>query len=140
MTIISEPLQDPAGRPETEPLVFHIETIRQNASGTGTVSIKRVDVTPVGGILTTPNLDPGPAQVQWRGQRYSIMIPDSVSPVRLWPLLDAAMPQPPSTAAGFVRNGGGVTRIQALTQAEYDDLDNPDPATLFIITDSQATI
>lgn len=47
-----------AGRPETEPLVFYIETVRQNVSGTGTVSVKRVDVTPVGGVLTTPNLDP----------------------------------------------------------------------------------
>ncbi|KDQ02279.1 hypothetical protein EN35_14490 [Rhodococcus qingshengii] len=139
MTIISEPLQDPAGRPETEPLVFYIETVRQNVSGTGTVSVKRVDVTPVGGVLTTPNLDPGPAQVQWRGQRYPIVIPHSVSSVRLWPLLDAGMPHPPSTAAGFVRNGGGVTRIQALTQIEYENLDSPDPATLFIITDSQVT-
>lgn len=139
MTVISEPLTDPAGRPETEPLAFYIETIRQNVAGTGTVSVQRVDVTPVGGVLTTPNLDPGPAQVQWRGQRFSIVIPDSASPVRLWPLLDAAMPQPPASTTGFVRNGGGVTRIQALTQAEYDALDSPDPATLFIITDSQVT-
>lgn len=119
--------------------MFYIETVRQNVSGTGTVSVKRVDVTPVGGVLTTPNLDPGPAQVQWRGQRYPIVIPHSVSSVRLWPLLDAGMPHPPSTAAGFVRNGGGVTRIQALTQIEYENLDSPDPATLFIITDSQVT-
>lgn len=35
MTVISEPLTDPAGRPETEPLAFFVERIRQNASGSG---------------------------------------------------------------------------------------------------------
>ncbi len=135
MTIISEPLQDPAGRPETEPLAFYIETIRQNVSGTGTVSVKRVDVTPVAGVLTTPNLDPGPAEVQWRGSRYKITIPNSPAPVRLWPLIDAGMAPPGINAPGFVRNAGGAARIEVMTLAEYAAIAPGDPETVYITLD-----
>lgn len=95
MTVISEPLTDPAGRPETEPLAFFVERIRQNASGSGIVSVQRVDVTPVNGILTTPNLDPGPMEVQWRGNRYKFELPNSESSVKLWPLIEFSVPSTP---------------------------------------------
>lgn len=95
MTVISEPLTDPAGRPETEPLAFFVERIRQNASGSGIVSVQRVDVTPVNGILTTPNLDPGPMEVQWRGNRYKFELPNSENSVKLWPLIEFSVPSTP---------------------------------------------
>ncbi|MDV8006732.1 hypothetical protein [Rhodococcus sp. IEGM 1318] len=95
MTVISEPLTDPAGRPETEPLAFFVERIRQNASGSGIVSVQRVDVTPVNGILTTPNLDPGPMEVQWRGNRYKFELPNSENSVELWPLIEFSVPSTP---------------------------------------------
>ncbi|MFM9261473.1 hypothetical protein ACKAMS_22810 [Rhodococcus sp. 5A-K4] len=132
MTVIMEPLTDPAGRPETDPLTFYIETIRQNASGTATVSVKRVDVTPVDGVLTTPDLDPGPTQVQWRGVRYKIDIPDSDTSVRLWPLIDAGWPTPSPGAPGFVRNAGGIDRMEPVELADYSGHPKV-PASLYLL-------
>ncbi|WP_209447625.1 hypothetical protein [Rhodococcus qingshengii] len=131
MTVVSEPLQDASGNPETQPLTFFVEQIRESSSGTSTVSIKRIDAPVIAGVLTV-NLDPGPVRVEWRGKSYSIEVPVSATPVRLWPLIDAGMPAPGLGEPGFVRNAGGIARIARTTTAEYLAMPTPDPETLFI--------
>lgn len=86
----------------------------------------------VNGVLTSPNLVPGPAVVQVGNETYDIEIPDSSTPVQLWPLIDAGMP-PPVNVPGFVRNAGGIARIARATRDEYAALTNPDPETLYIV-------
>lgn len=86
----------------------------------------------VNGVLTSPNLVPGPAVVQVGNETYDIEIPDSAAPVQLWPLIDAGMP-PPVNVPGFVRNAGGIARITRVTRDEYAALTNPDPETLYIV-------
>lgn len=136
MTVISEPIEDIAGAGFGQPITFVVPMIRQSADGTSTVVEVRHSYTPVAGVLTTGDLDPGPAVVRIRHATYNIVIPASATPVRLWPLIDAGMPTPPPTAEGFVRNGGGIARAVALTQIEYDAIPTPDPETFYVIVDS----
>lgn len=137
MTVISDRVEDVGGvGDDVAAVVFFTEVLRDNTGGDAIVTTRRHDVHPVGGEFTSPDLDPGPAVVQVGVKRYDIIIPVSSSAVRLWPLIDAGMPTPPSVADGFVRNGGGVTRIEAVTQAVYNSLTTPDPATFYLITDS----
>lgn len=135
MTVITEPIADIAGLGERQKVTIWTGALRENDSGTGTVTTRKHEITPVNGVLTTPNLDPGPARVRLGGvmDPIDITIPDSASPIRLWPLIDAAIGAPPPAATGFVKDGGNVARIQALTQAQYSALTTPDPATLYII-------
>lgn len=135
MTVVSETLTDAAGNPETKPLTFFIEQIRESASGTSTISVKRVDAPVVGGVLTV-NLDPGPARVEWRGKTYAIIVPVSATPVRLWPLIDAGLPAPGLGEPGFVRNAGGIARVQRTTIANYAAIPSKDPETLYITFES----
>lgn len=132
MTTITESLRDIGGVNERDAVTFYIDTIRQNADGTGTVTTTAHRVAPINGTVTTEDLDPGPARVRIGLITYPIVIPDSVTPVRLWPLLDASVPPPPITNL-FVRNGGGVSRVQALTAAAYAALPTPDPETIYFV-------
>lgn len=132
MTTISESLRDIGGVNETDPVVFYVDTIRENASGTGTTTTHTHTVRPINGVVTTEDLDPGPARVRIGLVTYPIVIPDSVTTVRLWPLIDASVP-PPAITNLFVRNGGGVARQVALTAAEYAAIPTPDPETVYFV-------
>ncbi|MFC9436919.1 hypothetical protein [Nocardia sp. NPDC057030] len=132
MTTIAETLRNIAGVDETEPLTFFIDELRENADGTGTVTTRVHQVWPVDGRVVTEDLDPGPARVRIGLVTYPIVIPDSQSAVRLWPLLDASIPPPPQTNQ-FVRNGGGIARAQRITASAYAALVTPDPQTLYFV-------
>lgn len=134
MTIISEPIADIAGAAETDPIVFFTRVLRQNEAGTGTVTTDRHHYVPDGGVLMTGDLDPGPAQVRIGTTTYPIEIPDSATPIRLWPLIDATITPSPSNASGYVKDAGHVARIQSISQADYAALATYDPDTLYVIT------
>ena len=137
MTVISEPIQNIAGLGERQKVRFTVPVVRESVDNNALVTTRVHEVAPVNGVLTTPDLDPGPAKVWIGADEYDITVPDSSTPVRLWPLIDAGMPTPPEDAPGFVRDGGNVARIKAMTQAQYNAMATPDPATLYIITDSE---
>ena len=106
--------------------------------GTGVATTRRVRCTAVSGVLTTPDLLPGPCLLTIQGDpiEYRIVIPDSSESVLLWPLIEAATPPNPSEwATGHVADGGGVTRIQAVALTAYPGMQK-DPATLYAIFDS----
>lgn len=135
MTVIQEPIEDIAGASYDSAIRFRVPVLRESSDGTSTVVTERHWFMPVDGVLTTDDLDPGPAKVQIGSMTYDIIIPVSSTPVRLWPLIDAGMPQPAPSTPGFVKDGGGVTRVQAVNQATYESMVH-DPATLYIIKDS----
>ncbi|MFD7045152.1 hypothetical protein [Rhodococcus jostii] len=134
MTVISEPITTLAGVSDRTPVTFYVHTLRPTFAGVGIITPTRVQVLPEGGVLTTPDLDPGPATVSWGTKSYEITIPDEDDPVALWPLIDAGMPVP-SNEAGFVRNVGGIARIARITESAYAALTTPDPETLYITFD-----
>ena len=130
MTVISDVVENVAGTPDERVIVFSIKRVRQNVDGNAIVTSERAQFVPVDGVFTTTDLDPGPADVKIHSQTYPIVIPDSDTPVRLWPLIDAGLPAP-APSAGFVRNGGGVARIEWVTEAQYAALVK-DPETTYI--------
>ncbi|MFD7045373.1 hypothetical protein [Rhodococcus jostii] len=131
MTVISEPITTLAGVGDRTPVTFYVQALRPTFAGVGIITPTRVQVLPEGGVLTTPDLDPGPATVSWGTSTYRITIPDEPDPVALWPLIDAGMPVP-SNEPGFVRNAGGIARIARITESAYAALTTPDPETLYI--------
>lgn len=135
MTVLFDDITNIAGASETRPLRFFVPVLRENDSGDGIVTTARYEAHVEDGEFTTPDMDAGPAKVRIGLDTFDIIIPESASPVRLWPLIDAGMPQPPADTPGFVRNGGRVDRIQAVTMAEYADMTH-DPETLYVIEDS----
>lgn len=136
MTVISEPIQNIAGLGERQKVRFTSPVIRESADGTSTVTTRTHEVAPANGVLTV-SLDPGPAKVFIGHDEYDILVPESASPIRLWPLIDAAMPTPPEASPGWVRNGGGIDRFEAKTVAEFAALSSTDPGTFYIIIDSE---
>lgn len=131
MTVISEPIADIAGADNNTNFRFSVPILRENDTGTGMVTTRVYQVQARNGILTTPDLDAGPATVEIGLKKHPIVIPDSPTPIRLWPLVQAGMPVPPTEEAAAVRNGGGITRAQALSLAAYQAIPTPDPETLY---------
>lgn len=129
MTVISEAVVDIAGLADDGEVVFYTD-LRQRSGG-GLVTSQRVHVRPIDGVLTTPDMVPGPARVRIGTTEYDITIPDSATAVLLWPLIDAGMPAPVGQP-GFVRNAGGISRVERITESAYAQLDTPDPETLYI--------
>ena len=103
--------------------------------GNEVVTTRTYFVQAVNGVLTTPDLSPGPATLTVRAKEYQILIPESGSPLPIWPLIDAGMP-PPVGQPGFVRNAGGIARIQRTTVANYAAIPGKDPETLYITFES----
>lgn len=134
MTIISEPVGNIAGLENGMTVTFYVNTPRVKASGYGIVTTVRQKVDVANGVLTTPNLDPGPAKVRFGtgGPEFDIIIPNSATTVALWPLIDAGL-----TAAtnipGSVRNAGGISRIERITESAYEALPTPDPETFYVV-------
>ena len=113
---------------------FTVNERRYDGAGDFVVVQVRVPCRLVDGVLTSPDLVAGPALVQIGsvGPTYEIQIPESAEPVRLWPLIDAGMPQPPAGAPGFVRNGGGMARTEVLAMPDYP-MHPKDPATMYFL-------
>ncbi|MCM6778016.1 hypothetical protein NDR87_31025 [Nocardia sp. CDC159] len=137
MTVISQAITDIAGTPEVDSIRFATYAIRESAEGTALVTTKVHTYQPdEDGVLTTGDLDPGPAKVMIGARAYAIEIPDSATPIQLWPLIEAALPVPISEEATAVRNGGGFARGQVMTAAEYSALTSvttPDPGSMFFV-------
>ena len=133
MTVISEPVENIAGLEDGMAVTFYVENLRARASGFGIVTTDRVRVDPVGGVLTTPDLDPGPAKVRFGAHEpYDILIPDSPTPVALWPLIDAGLTHA-TNVPGAVRNAGGISRIERIYESQYAALSTPDPETFYVV-------
>lgn len=134
MTVITERITDLAGTGEVDRIPFYIKAIRENADGNAIVTTVRHDYTPdADGDITTGDLDPGPAVVRIGMVEYAIDIPDSGTPVRLWPLIEAGLPVVPAEQAHAVVNGGGVARAQRITESAYLALAAKDPETLYVV-------
>ncbi|MFG1794118.1 hypothetical protein [Nocardia sp. NPDC049149] len=131
MTVISEPIENIAGADDTTAFLFGTR-LRESADGTGFITDRWQRYTAVNGVLTTGNLDPGLALVRIGAEMRTVEIPNSGTAVRLWPIWDAGG-VPTGDTTSFVVNGGGIRRIEALTQSEYTALSAPDPATFYVI-------
>ncbi|MDV2477145.1 hypothetical protein F8M49_20710 [Rhodococcus zopfii] len=135
MTVLTTHVRDIAGADDATVFTFETPTVRGGADG-GVVTVRSRRYTAEYGVLTTDDLEPGPAVLRLSGGMhvdYRITIPDSDVVVQLWPLIDAATP-PDDTAwmTGFVRNAGGVARIQSVPAADYPGLVK-DPNTFYIL-------
>lgn len=95
MTVFVEPLGDIAGLADGREVVFEIGVVRENHAGSGMVTPRRVSVSPVNGVLTTPSLDPGPARVCIAFEWFDITIPDASGSQRLWPVIKDSVPYEP---------------------------------------------
>ncbi|MGW4090024.1 phage upper tail fiber protein [Nocardia sp. NPDC004750] len=133
MTVISEDVADIAGADDTTQFEFSSPFVRESGAGGGLITTRARFFTAVNGVLTTPSLDPGPTIVRIGQATYHIEVPDSATPILLTPLLEAATPVPPADEAAAVRNGGGVARIQRITESAYLALTTPDPETLYVV-------
>lgn len=133
MTVISEPISSIAGADDLTVFVFRSLRNRQSDDGTGFVTTRIETMQASGGVLTTPDMDPGPAAVKIGATEYKITIPDSDDPIRLWPLVEAGLPVPPAEEATAVRNGGGVRRIAVAELDDYLAMPTPDPETVYIV-------
>ncbi|WP_280448474.1 phage upper tail fiber protein [Nocardia brasiliensis] len=133
MTVITDTLTDLAGEPEKDPIFFSTYAVRDSVDGTAIITTTTHQYLPINGVITTGNLQPGPARVRIGVHTYAIEIPEWATPIRLMPLIEAGLPVPPGDEIAAVRNGGGVARIQALTEDQYAALTSTDPATLYIV-------
>lgn len=136
MTVISQPITDIAGAPEADTIRFATYAIRDSADGASIITTKVHAYEPTAGVLTTDDLDPGPAKVIIGAHAYAIEIPDSATPILLWPLIEAGLPVPITEEASAVRNGGGFVRGQVMTASEYSALvasTTPDPGSMFFV-------
>jgi hypothetical protein len=135
MTVISELIENIAGADNNTGFEFASTILRESDDGTGMITIHPVFLTATAGVLTTPDIDPGPARVRIGQRLYAIEVPDSETPVRLWPLIEAGLPIPPSEEAAAVRNGGGVALIKRISESDYSALVTPDPETLYVVVE-----
>lgn len=133
MTVLTGQIRDVAEFDDQSVFAFQIPEIR--GDGNEVVTTRTYFAQAVNGVLTTPDLSPGPATLTVRAKEYQILIPESGSPLPIWPLIDAGMP-PPVGQPGFVRNAGGIARIQRTTVANYAAIPSKDPETLYITFES----
>lgn len=142
VTVLTATIRDIADVDDRTVFTFVLPTVRETADG-GVATVRERRYTAESGVLTTGDLEPGPAVLRISGFAngdYHITIPDSDEPVQLWPLIDAATPpEHEAWMTGYVRNAGGVARVAAMVDEEYwqlvaDGLD--DPATVYITVES----
>jgi hypothetical protein len=137
MTILVEPMHDTAGFGEAWAVTFQSVRVRQSFDGTGMVTKTPHRVEPISGVLTTPDLDPGQTLIKIGTETRLCEIPDSGITLRLYPIWEGGAtwegspPQP--VPDGYVRNGGDVYRIQAMSEGEYSSLVAADPNTIYIL-------
>jgi lysophospholipase L1-like esterase len=126
MTTITDTMRTVAGDPDNSEVVFFVPEMRPAASGTATVTMKRVPITPVNGAFTV-TLDPGLVYAQIGSGRSPFVVPASGT-ARMGTLIAQYLP-PTSTptqvdaaiAAWLEDNplpgGGGLTVDQIATAA-----------------------
>ncbi len=136
MTVLTANVRDIAGVDDRTIFTFEIPTVRGSTDG-GVVTVRQCRYVASDGVLTTDDLEPGPAVLRMSSglsTEYRITIPDSAEPVQLWPLIDAATPPDESVqwGTGYVRDAGGVARVRAVPAADYPGLVK-DPATYYIL-------
>lgn len=132
MTVtITQNLTDIAGVDDNSPVWFSQALYPRVAEdGSTMITTRRVSVTPVSGVLTV-ELEPGPARVQIGQRHYDITVPDIDA--TLWPLIETGLPAPESQVGAVVRNGGGIARLQKITESAYAALVTPDPETEYSV-------
>lgn len=133
MTVISEPISNIAGADNSTQFIFSSPILRDSSDDTGMITTLPTILRAVNGVLTTPNFDPGPMTVLIGQYAYYFILPDSDTPVRFWPLIEAGLPIPPAEVATAVVNGGGISRIQRIEQSAYEALTTPDPETFYVV-------
>ena len=134
MTILTASIRDVATADDRTIFTFQAPTVRESAGG-GVVTVTRGRYRAADGVLTTDDLEPGPAILHLSsGHTYHITIPESAEPVQLWPLIDAATPPDQSGVwgTGYVRDAGGVSRVQALPVDDYPEMVK-DPSTIYFL-------
>ncbi|MFE2995010.1 hypothetical protein ACFXG4_08365 [Nocardia sp. NPDC059246] len=136
MTVISDTCVDLGGHADVGAIYFWAPWYREADTGDRIISPQYVPV-PIDpdGSFTTPDLAAGPARVRFGGVAYDIEIPDYSTPIRLGPLLAAALPVPPTEEATAVRNLGGIHGAKGMTLAAYTALPSIDPETLYVTLD-----
>lgn len=90
MTVISDSIRSVSGVPDDRQITFACSVLRDSDGGDAIVSTRFENVTPVDGEFTV-DLDPGPAEVVIRNQKYVFVVPES-GPSRLWPLIESYVP------------------------------------------------
>lgn len=133
MTVISEPVSSIAGADDNTTFTFSVPLPREADTGLGMITTRTVRLTAKNGVLTTPDLDVGPAEVTVGLRTYSIQIPDSPTPIRLWPLIQAGLPIPPAQEADAIRNLGGIRGGRVVDLDDYLAIPTPDPETLYFV-------
>jgi hypothetical protein len=81
MTVITENFQDISGDQDSGYVEFFCFNPRRNSTGTAVITQTPVTAVLVGGVMTSPSLDPGPARAQicignWR-RTYDFVVPPS---------------------------------------------------------------
>ncbi|WP_282775900.1 hypothetical protein [Nocardia sp. CC201C] len=134
MTVISDTCEDLGGHADIGAIQFRAPLLRDAAAGDRIITSQWVSV-PIAadGSFTSPDFEPGPARVRIEGRAYDIEIPDWATPVRLGPLLAAALPVPPSEEASAVRNLGGISGARTMTLDAFQALPSPNAHTLYVI-------
>ena len=114
MTVISDSIRSVSGVPDDRQITFACSVLRDADGGDAIVSTRFENVTPVDGEFTV-DLDPGPAEVVIRNQKYVFVVPES-GPSRLWPLIEDYVPAvaPVVNAAVVAKNAA----VEAKTDAE----------------------
>jgi hypothetical protein len=137
VTVISDQIENIAGADNATTFTFYSPVVRDSDDGTALITtLTTAHLIATAGVLTTPDLDPGPATVRIGLHAFEIEIPDSPTPVRLWPLVEAGLPVSADQVSSAVINGGGARRIQVMTAAEYAALvaiTTPDPGSIFFV-------
>lgn len=134
VAVIADSILDIGHQRAVRTITVSAKRIRPDDDGSGVIIPYEhlVEVLPNGSFIT-PDLDPGPAVVTIANQSYDINVPDGGGTVALWPLIDAYLPAPPTgDQSGWVRNAGGVDRVQWLTEDEYQHLSPQDPNTTYL--------
>lgn len=103
MAVISDRLTDGAKLGRGAQIRFTVRAIRDSAAHDAILVQSRtvVDVDAATGAFTTPSMDPGPyvCEIRWGAaqpfEKFEIVVPESSSTLRLWPLIDDLIPYEP---------------------------------------------
>ncbi|AEV51993.1 hypothetical protein [Prescottella equi] len=135
MTILTGTVRDIGAYDDLTVFKFATPVVREDDSGDGIITTRKVRCQANAGVLTTPDLEPGIAILTIQGDPhpYQITVPDSPTPVQLWPLIQAATPPDPgSWTTGYISNAGGIARAQAVPLTAYPGMVK-DPETFYVI-------
>jgi Repeat of unknown function (DUF5907) len=121
MTVVTATFETLALGQDTGSVTFYVNPIRSSSNGTAIITTTQVSCAITAGAMTSPSLDPGPAQVRimigdWR-DTYDIVIP-STGPVNLMTLL-YQYSQPPASVVSSAWTAAQAAQAAQAT-ALYD--------------------